>query len=119
VKESAMKRDTEKTKQWEAVLGEQEQSGLSARAFCRQRQIGEWQFYYWRRQLRGPARPRPDAGGETGTGFVELVSRDAGCDLGAAGVAIRLGGGRSIVVGRGFDPDVLRQVLTVVGESLS
>lgn len=114
-----MTRDVEKATHWESVLGEHERSGLSATEFCRQRQIGAWQFYYWRRQLRGPARPGPGVAGDAGSGFVELVSRDGSGDCGGAGVTIRLCDGRSVVVARGFDPEVLRQVLGVLGESRS
>jgi transposase-like protein len=37
---------------WSKLIAEQEASGQKARPFCRERGIGEWSFYKWRRRLR-------------------------------------------------------------------
>jgi hypothetical protein len=37
---------------WRQVITEQEQSGLSVRAFCRQRVASEPGFYQWRNLVR-------------------------------------------------------------------
>ena len=37
---------------WSKLIAEQEASGQKARPFCRERGIGEYSFYKWRRRLR-------------------------------------------------------------------
>ena len=39
-------------KYWRKLIAEQEASGQKARPFCRERGIGEYSFYKWRRRLR-------------------------------------------------------------------
>jgi hypothetical protein len=48
----------DKQKYWRKLIAEQESSGQKARPFCRERGIGEYSFYKWRRRLRpsGPVR---------------------------------------------------------------
>ena len=41
-----------KREYWSKLIGEQEASGQKARPFCRERGIGEYSFYKWRRRLR-------------------------------------------------------------------
>ena len=45
-------RDAYRAQQWEMVVQECVDSGLSNREFCRQRGITEKTFYYWQRKLR-------------------------------------------------------------------
>jgi len=53
--------------QWQELIHNQQQSGLSARAFCEQRYIGYASFCNWRKRLslvksqHGESRPVPDA----------------------------------------------------------
>ncbi len=37
---------------WSKLISEQKASGQRARPFCRERGIGEYSFYKWRRRLR-------------------------------------------------------------------
>jgi hypothetical protein len=37
---------------WRQLITEQEKSGKSVRAFCRERELGEYSFYTWRSRLR-------------------------------------------------------------------
>ena len=37
---------------WSKLISEQEASGQKARPFCRERGIGEYSFYKWRRRLQ-------------------------------------------------------------------
>jgi hypothetical protein len=37
---------------WRALLAEQQQSGLSVVAFCRERGLRDGQFYDWKKRLR-------------------------------------------------------------------
>lgn len=46
------KQQAERHKYWQGVIGEQEASGKSIRDFCRERNLGEHSFYWWRRAVR-------------------------------------------------------------------
>ena len=46
------KEQTERRKYWQGVIAEQEGSGKSVRDFCRERDLGEHSFYWWRHRLR-------------------------------------------------------------------
>ena len=52
--------------QWRQRVGEQEQSGLSVRAYCQEHSLGEYSFYSWRRRLRDK-----DAAGAVSFALVE------------------------------------------------
>ncbi len=41
-------------KRWRGMLLEQQASGQSIVAFCRERGLREWQFYNWKKRLRPP-----------------------------------------------------------------
>jgi transposase-like protein len=43
---------SERGKHWQAVIAEQEASGKSIREFCRERDLSEHTFYWWRRRFR-------------------------------------------------------------------
>ncbi len=45
-------RSGEKERHWRGVILEQAASGLSVRAFCRQRRLSEPSFYSWQRELQ-------------------------------------------------------------------
>src|SRR5436190_15443197 len=61
-------RDPSKEKYWRGLVAEWQASGLSARAFCSQRQVTEASFYSWRRELQ-----RRDAQGAAKTAFVPVT----------------------------------------------
>ena len=42
----------ERREYWRKLIAEQEESGDTIRAFCKQRGIGDHSFYFWRRRLR-------------------------------------------------------------------
>src|SRR5581483_3325321 len=46
------KQQAERHKHWQGVIAEQEASGKSIREFCRERNLGEHSFYWWRRVVR-------------------------------------------------------------------
>ena len=46
------KQQAERRKYWQGLIGEQEASGRSIRDFCRERNLGEHSFYWWRRVVR-------------------------------------------------------------------
>ena len=50
----------EKRRRWEGILSDQEASGLSAAAFCRERGLSYQTFGYWKKRLR-PAHSSPSS----------------------------------------------------------
>ena len=80
-------------------------------AFCRDRELAGSQFIYWKRRLR-------EAGGAP---FVEVQLAQPGVEpraqaraLGSTTIEVRLGNGRSLMVGASFDAGHLRALLAVV-----
>ena len=107
------KLDSGKQARWLKVVRRWQRSNLSVRAFCRQHDISENNFYAWRRVLR-------ERGllGETPTpalatpAFVQLLHGDA-----AESVIEVVLGGRVVRVRRGFDGATLRQLLALLEEA--
>ena len=97
---------------WRDLVSEQEQSGQSVAAFCRDRELAGSQFIYWKRRLR-------EAGGAP---FVELQLAQPGAEarvqaraLGSCtSIEVRLRNGRSLMVAASFDARHLRALLAVV-----
>ena len=46
------KQHSERHNDWQSVVAEQEASGKAIREFCRERDLAEHAFYWWRRRLR-------------------------------------------------------------------
>ena len=46
------KEKTERRRYWQGVIAEREASGKSVRDFCRERDLGEASFYWWRQRVR-------------------------------------------------------------------
>ena len=84
---------------WREHVARQGQSGQTVRAYCAEQGVKPWQFWYWRKALKPKAAP-------TG-GFVEL------CGAAAAGVVLDVAGCR-VTVARGFDAELLRQVVAAL-----
>ena len=97
-------RHPERYEHWSGVMKEQEASGLSVVAYCRQEGIKRWQFFDWRRRLR-------DCDQSSGE-FVRMSFRDedgsAGC-----GIAVVVGRVR-LELSAGFDESELRRALRIV-----
>jgi transposase len=93
-------------------------SGLSIRAFCRQRRLKESRFYWWQRRLRGQQdKRRPQRGGpvpDTPATFA-LVSDQPGAL--ESGIELVLADGRRVRIGQGVDAETLRTVLAVLGSA--
>lgn len=105
--------DGEKARYWQAVIRDAARSGMSTRAFCRQRKLKECQFYWWQRRLkeqRPPAStPRGPANGQ---GSFALVSDEPGTS--DAGIELLLAGGRRLRIAKGVDEATLRSVLAAL-----
>jgi hypothetical protein len=95
---------------WARIIDEQRTSGLPVSVFCRQQSVPASSFFAWRRKLVG----------RRAAEFVEVAvagQADRVTDSGdhgerGAGVAIDLSGGRRrVIVGRGFDRQLLLDVI--------
>jgi transposase-like protein len=91
---------------WRRILEDQRASGESMAAFCRRAGVRCAGFYKWRRKLGGRG------------GFAEVriqpspaISSKPAQAGEAVPLELRLAGGYSILVGRGFDRQVLRELL--------
>ncbi len=88
---------------WSRIIEEQRASGLTVARFCAERRIPASSFFPWRKRLGGkPASPA----------FVEAKVRDP---TDGGGVAIELPAGRRVIVSRGFDHDLLLEVIAALG----
>ena len=81
------------------------QSGESVAAFCRERELRASHFFWWKKRLRENTTAR----------FVEVrVAASPANVVGDSRIEVRLQNGRSLMVGRGFDPEHVRGLLAVV-----
>lgn len=95
---------------WRAILDEQRHSGLGISAFCRERSIATSSFFGWRRKL-GEGR----GAGAKPAWFAAVKLTDAPADLNLpTGIEICLRCGHRLRVLGGFDPELLRQAVTVL-----
>jgi hypothetical protein len=111
---SSSKGDAEKARYWQRTISEAARSGMSIRAFCRQRRLRESQFYWWQHKLRvrrqGGATPR--ASGNGGPASFALVSDEPGAT--DVGIELVLGEGRKLRIRQGIDEATLRAVLAAL-----
>src|ERR1035437_1469632 len=120
---------------WRKLVREQGRRGQSVAAFCRERGLCAPYFYAWKKRLREAAAGR-DVLRAALTKFVEVQVAPVGWgqagearNAGAAGVVhgasvwraagdlrmeVLLKNGRSLVVGRGFDAELVRALVAVV-----
>lgn len=90
---------------WRRLISEQARNEKSVTAFCRERHLCVPHFYWWKKRLRE----------NTTTRFVEVqVAESPGNVPDDSRIEIRLRNGRSLMVGRGFDPEHVRGLLAVV-----
>ena len=73
--------------QWMARIEDWKNSGLSRSAWCKQENIADHQFYYWKKLLSDKPKPKLDA-----NSFVELGDHSdaSGIEIILNGIAIRL-----------------------------
>jgi transposase-like protein len=100
-----MSRSGSAREKWTRIIREQRASGLSVAAFCAERGIPASSLFAWRRRLAGAGDATP-----SGSAFVEAKVRGAQ-DSRDGGVTIELACGRRVTVTRGFDRQLLLEVL--------
>jgi transposase-like protein len=95
----------ERRSYWRQFITQQEQSGLSVRAFCQQHRTGEHSFYQWRKRLAE----------ELPVKFA-LVETKRSAPAGAIAVEVTLVSGERLRIAPGVDTATLRAVLSVLRE---
>ena len=95
---------------WRDLIERQRASGLSAAAFCRRDGVAASSFFAWKRKL-GFVRATPAFVEATVAGTPPPPARSA---RSAGRVEVRLRGGRRVRVGRGFDRDLLAEVVAAL-----
>ena len=94
---------------WSAIIRQQRRSGMSISEFCRRNAIAISSFYAWRRKL---------ADSSANARFVEVDVQPHPASLpsplGAGGIELRLGAGRSLVLHRGFDRKLLVEIVSLL-----
>jgi hypothetical protein len=119
------KRSRKARRKWQKLISEQERSGQSVAAFCRERELGRSHFFWWKKRVRTPltkfveVKLTPTVLEGAGAGPVsraEVLARPA-ADRPPAGdgrVEVVLRNGRSLWVGRGFDAGQVRALAALL-----
>ena len=89
---------------WSKLIAEQEASGQKARPFCRERGVGEYSFYKWRRRLR-----QPDS-----VEFALLEPKPAAAAVADSTLELVFENGERLRIANGVDVATLRLVLDTV-----
>ena len=97
---------------WRALIAEQQASGQSVAAFCRERGLRDGPFYEWKKRLRS-AETSPFVAVQIAAAETPPVMPSAAPVLSAA-LEIRLRHGRSLLVGPNFDATHLLRLLQVL-----
>ncbi len=101
-----MSRSQEERHQWwRHLIAQQEQSGLSIRAFCREHRTSEHSFYQWRKRLAAQLPVK-----------FALVDTSRSAPAKAAAVELVVATGERLRIEPGTDAAVLRVVLGVLRE---
>jgi|SRR5580658_41828 transposase-like protein len=90
---------------WRQLVAQQEQSGLSIRAFCREHRTSEHSFYQWRKRLAAQLPVK-----------FALVETNRSAPARAAAVELVLATGERLRIEPGTDAAALRVVLGVLRE---
>jgi transposase-like protein len=117
----AWRRDRRKEQLWRRLVREQAQSGRSVREFCNARGLAESAFYFWRRELQA----RDGKEGRIKTRAVSAASSASAAPSFAAvtvteldslspAIEVVLTSGVRVRIPSGFDPQTLREVLSLL-----
>lgn len=61
--------------QWQAIIDQQQQSGITVQQFCTEHAISQASFYKWRQRL---AKPQPAHDAESPSSFIDLTTLSSG-----------------------------------------
>ena len=100
---------SEKATFWQDLINEQQESGQSVAAFCREWDLPEWKFYYWRRRPNKNELQQAEL--SPASNFMELTFDKPAINV--SGLKLRLGK-IEIDVQSDFDAHCLNRVLEVL-----
>lgn len=102
--------------QWQKMIKNQSESGLSIREWCRENNMSHGKFYYWQRIIREESLIKAGTLAVTGqTQFVEVKPSITGFRSNSQGTcAILHSNGNEIEVLNGADPNTLGVVLNII-----
>ena len=118
-------RHAAKERFWRKLIRRWQRSSQTIRDFCADAQVSEPSFYAWRRELQRrdaeavDARALPRRRRSTAAAAPDPVPAFLPVTVlatPAASLEIVLGNGRVVRLGRGFDAELLRQLLPIVEE---
>jgi putative transposase len=101
----AIEAGSKKAKKWSDLIRQQQQSGLSVTAFCRQHGFSDQTFYNWRKRLAGSEPVR-----------FALVAADATAAAEQLPIELLLVSGDRLRIAPGADAATLRTVLNALRE---
>ena len=105
--------------QWQQIINDQNESGLSIREWCRDNDISYGKFYYWQRVIREETLIKAGTLAVTGKAqFVELKPSIADVKPNNHGTcAVFRSNGNEIEVLNGADPSTLETILRILVKS--
>jgi len=104
--------DRRRQERWQGILRQQADSGVSVRQFCREHQLAESSFYFWRRELGRRGREEGPA-----AAFVPVEVTPEAPARAAGKIEIALPGGWRVRLDGTVDRTVLADVLAAVAEA--
>jgi transposase-like protein len=113
---TSKQRCSSKERFWRRIVREWRSSGLSVRAFCRERDLSEPNFYAWRRTL---AERDAQAARFVAVRVVADEKAATAARRSGSGLELLLSSGRVLRIGADFDEAALRRVLTLLEEGQS
>ena len=106
--------------QWQDLIKEQIQSGLSIREWCRRNNISHGRFYYWQRVIREETLIKAGTLALTGQNqFIELTQskiESGPVSNNQGSCAIIRSNGNEVEILNGADPDTLNLILNLIGK---
>ena len=113
------RRDRGREQRWRGILRRQASSGVSIRQFCRDHQLAESAFYFWRQELA--RRQRERRGSPAALVPVEVTPEAGGAAVGRTngpfGIEIKLPGGWRVHLAGAVDRAALAEVLAAVADA--
>lgn len=96
---------SKKAEMWRRQVEGHGKSGLSIGAYCRQQELSEASFYYWRRKL--------ELASSAAVEFIPVTIAPE-VESGDAGIWVRLGSGVTLVLAKDFDEATLRRAVVAL-----
>ena len=105
------RRDLKLEQSWRRHLQRQRAGGFTVRQYCREQQLTESAFYFWRRTIAERDR---QAESDRRPAFVPVVMTDQPTSTSDTPIEIRLANGRRLRVRAGCDRALLADVVTLL-----